>query len=59
MITTRKKIALGLSMLVGATAFLADFGAARTTLAVLWPSLTAVFPVLALAIAAGGAVLIL
>lgn len=58
MITTRKKIAFGVSMLVGATAFLANFGAARTTLAMLWPSVTAVLPVLALAVAAGGAVLI-
>lgn len=58
MITKRKKIAFGVSMLVGATAFLANFGAARTTLAMLWPSFVAVFPVLALAIAAGGAMLI-
>ena len=56
--TRRKKIAFGVSMLVGATAFLANFGTARTTLAMLWPSFVAVFPVLALAVAAGGAVLI-
>ena len=58
MIATRKKIAFGVSMLVGAIAFLANFGAARTTLAMLRPSFAAVFPVLALAVAAGGAVLI-
>lgn len=53
MINTRKKIAFGVSMLVGTTAFLGNLGVARTTLAILWPSFAAVFPVLALAVAAG------
>ena len=56
--TSARKKALGVSMLVGGTVFLANFREARTTLAMLWPSFAAVFPILAVAVVAGGAVLV-